>query len=377
AYALIFIMALLVPLNGAGAEKVSSKKSKYNTSKKKGNKSSKKVRTIETAVTVPAKEEFPTKAFLEGLNRKEALPFSDVKGYNEYIKNLDFKKIKTCSIDYLYSDNMEKTTDKVLLEGLNLFELGKYNEAQKYFRGILDGYSKYTEQQRDFAFYQLYHIRRFGMTDPFYNGRPSKIDRSQGYFFSGNSYVSFGSFPTALLSKLILESDYRYPNINEKLWKKESYYEINELKNIIPNKDILNILLRASYPDSRETMFRHLSAGGLFDDNEFGRFMEQCAYSGKFISIDSLNLFSNKTEMPPFLEIRKGLAKDLSGDPVGAFKYFCKLSKQMPKDEIDFRKYAEYQCWHLLTYGKTDLYYDGRPSKMERIDNFEVYWNKN
>lgn len=294
-----------------------------------------------------------------------SLPFSNEKDFIEYVKNIDFDKIENASpLSAYMTDSRSMPEDPILLKGIQLFNDGKQEESVKHWKKI-NNY-KNTKEQREFAQYQLFHISQFGMVDPYYDGRPSTMDRNNGMYLDGY----YTSYPEndVWLSELILKCNYDLPSFDPYVWIEicNSEFNTKRMINSISDLNMLHSLLKASYPLSRIKSLSNFPKPNIFTDIE-----DICKYihfekDNKNIDYTYLyNRYVNtKKNLPKNEVLKKGILLDMKGEHEKSYKYFNKIASK--RDDLSLFAYAEYQCWHILAFGEVDPYFDGRPSDISR-----------
>lgn len=276
------------------------------------------------------------------------LPFKDKDEFFNYVRNLNPDTLNAAKPLEAYLDPVGgEPTDPVLLKGINLFNSGKIEDAIKYFTKITRNWRKYTSKQRDYAGYQLFHIGYFGMLDPRFNGRPTKMNRNNCFKY-GIIILDWEKPSYAILAGL-------YPLIiNINIWDTFpiEHYSTWSLKDW--DIDLLHSLLKATCQgrDQRNFPFENNSGSNINLNN----FINSMQYMGTL----SDYMTSNR-ELPKLQILRKGIELDLAGKHDEAFKYFIKLPEYGP-----YSDYRNYQCWHIMNFGQTDPYYNGKPSDIAR-----------
>lgn len=293
------------------------------------------------------------------LKSSAELPFKNAQEFTDYVRNLDLDKLEPIkSVEELLDPVGKEPTDPVLTKGIKLFNDGKIEDAIKYFQKVAKKWKKYSQWQRQYAQYQLFHIEEFGMLDPLYNGRPTTIDRSRGAIYG--EYIR-GYYDRDIESdKLILSAI--YPHIQSPSWKyladSESYYDNYKwfLKDKI-DLDVLHVLLKASFGNDSTEWLKNFPNGVKLEDFYTYIGKEYPKKSGPFKSVD--DYVSTAKQLPKSPRIRKALELARRGDNKKAYKLLKKIGGD----------YADYQRWHLVHFEKTDPYYDGRPSNINRSNS--------
>ena len=290
------------------------------------------------------------------LKSSAELPFKNAQEFTDYVRNLDLDKLEPIkSVDELLDPVGKEPTDPVLTKGIKLFNDGKIEDAIKYFQKITKKRKKYSQWQRQYAEYQLFHIENFGMLDPLYNGRPTTLDRSGGTIY-GEYILAYGGWYIET-DKLILSAI--YPNVQSPSWKyladSKSYYDRykEHLKDKI-DLDELHVLLKASFGNDSKEWLKNFPNGVKIQGYYNYMWKEFPKKRGPFKSVD--DYVSTTKQLPKSPRIRKALELARRGDDKKAYKLFKKIGGD----------YADYQQWHLINFNKTDPYYDGRPSKIYR-----------
>lgn len=289
------------------------------------------------------------------LKSSAELPFKNAQEFTDYVRNLDLDNLEpTKSVEELLDPVGKEPTDPVLLKGIKLFNEGKVEDAIKYFQKIAKKWKKYSQWQRQYAGYQLFHIENFGMLDPLYNGRPTTLDRSGGTIYGEYIQVYSGYIES---DNLILSAI--YPHIQSVSWKffadSKSYYD--HYKSYLKDKidlDELHILLKASFGKDSKEWLKNFPNGVKLQGYYTYMGKEFPKKTGPFKRID--DYVSTAKQLPKSPRIRKALELARRGEDKKAYKLFKKIGRDYGGD------YANYQRWHLINFGKTDPYYDGRPS---------------
>ncbi|MDE6135055.1 MAG: hypothetical protein K2F79_05725, partial [Muribaculaceae bacterium] len=104
--------------------------------------------------------------------------FSNQREILDFIKTLDFdKKPPLKKLSEFYNTENIIPDSKVLRKGVELYQKGKVINALDYFSNVyMDKNS--TSFEKDYASWQLAHYIYFGVMDVFYNGMPSRMDRT-------------------------------------------------------------------------------------------------------------------------------------------------------------------------------------------------------
>lgn len=291
------------------------------------------------------------------LKSSAELPFKNAQEFTDYVRNLDLDKLEPIkSVEELLDPVGKEPTDPVLTKGIKLFNDGKIEDAIKYFQKITKKWKKYSQWQRQYAQYQLFHIEKFGMLDPLYNGRPTTLDRSGGTIYG--EYIHGYDWDIES-DKLILSAIYPHIQSQSTSWRyltdSKSYYDNYKwfLKDKI-DLDVLHVLLKASFGNDSKGWLKNfpnvvkLQGYHTYVGNEFPK------KKGPFKSVD--DYVSTAKQLPMSPRIRKALELARIGDDRKAYKLFKKIGGD----------YANYQQWHLANFNETDPYYDGRPSKIYR-----------
>lgn len=292
------------------------------------------------------------------LKSSAELPFKNAQEFTDYVRNLDLDKLEPIkSVEELLDPVGKEPTDPVLTKGIKLFNDGKIEDAIKYFQKVAKKWKKYSQWQRQYAQYQLFHIEKFGMLDPLYNGRPTTLDRSGGTIYG--EYIQGYDWDIES-DKLILSAI--YPHIQSVSWKffadPNSYYDYykSKLKDKI-DLDELHVLLKASFGNDSKEWLKNFPNGVKLEDFYTYIGKEYPKKSGPFKSVD--DYVSTAKQLPKSPRIRKALELARRGDNKKAYKLLKKIGGD----------YADYQRWHLVHFEKTDPYYDGRPSNINRSNS--------
>lgn len=124
--------------------------------------------------------------------------FSSQREMLDFIKTLDFDRNPPAKrLSDFYNNEKKIPADKVLGKGIELYQKGNARKAADYFVKIYKNTKKYTQQQRDYAAWQVAHYILFGTMDVYYDGRPSRMNRNivpAGHSYECNTYLSLG-FP--------------------------------------------------------------------------------------------------------------------------------------------------------------------------------------
>ena len=314
------------------------------------------------------------------------LPFKEPAELIEYVRNLDLENLDTeKTLNDLMAPTDKMPDDPALLKGLRLFENGKHEESAKYFYDLQ--FKGKTPFQKEFSQYQLWHLGSYGMTDPYYDGRPSKIDRSKGIKL-GDTFSSVLWNDNNWRAVLILKSNPADKFFDPRFWEyreltKSSKFS-SSMISILQSLDLetFHVLLKSFYSWDKKRSNKNFPKGLDFEStnevvdfcmNEYDEASDNCERDlSRFMA-------SAGGDMPVFKKLRIGLELDKAGKHQEAFNYFKKMANASVKFDwrwdFNFQAYAEYQCWHILAYGEADPYYDGRPSLLKR-KNFSYKENR-
>ncbi len=308
---------------------------------------------------------------------KSEVVFKNSEEMIQFVHNLTWDDLKGAKpLDNLMNTNQELPDDPMLLKGIELFNAGKKDDAIKHFIKVV---KKSTGTQCDYARYQIFHYEKFGMLDPYFNGRPSKMNReglSNHNEYPNRVYYSLGDEGFGL-AYLILSCDYNLASFDPSIWDKfckdififDKYYlERHPIHQELNKEDWLAIF-KACYPRSREMALKNFPDPSIFNSyNDVHNYIEHFnpLFSGTKTIKDYLAPVGKKIDDPLLL---KGLSiydnsPNWQTSNKKAAQYFYKLCYS--KKCTQFQKnYAHYQIWHMEYFDTLDPYYDGRPSMIE------------
>ncbi|MDE7472292.1 MAG: hypothetical protein K2M68_01780 [Muribaculaceae bacterium] len=104
--------------------------------------------------------------------------FSNQREILDFIKTLDFdKRPPLKKLSDFYNDEKKLPDDKVLQKGIDLYQKGKDKKAVDYFLNVYMN-KKCTPFEKNYAGWQVIHYIYFGELDIHFNGRPSRMDRT-------------------------------------------------------------------------------------------------------------------------------------------------------------------------------------------------------
>ena len=125
----------------------------------------------------------------------EQISFSERDEIFDFIKTLDFQAYPPLKrLSDFYNEEKELTNDKLLYKGIALYQKGKVKKALDYFMHVYKD-KKSTKLQKDFASWQIAHYKLFGLLDIYYNGYPSRMDRTNTIpgNYASDTYLGLGA----------------------------------------------------------------------------------------------------------------------------------------------------------------------------------------
>lgn len=285
------------------------------------------------------------------LKSSAELPFKNAQEFTDYVRNLELDKLEPIkSVEELLDPVGKEPTDPVLVKGIKLFNDGKIEKSIKYFQEIVRKTDKYTESQREYALYQLFHIEKFSMVDPRYNGRPTNIDRTDSNIYGESLLIAPFKYP--FLPVLMLNIIYPAPFTDYALWRDLSndYQTLTRQKGL--DMELLHSLLKAYYQRNGglkyfpkvECVYK-MEPFGLYDYIE----KEFVKKSGPFKTLEDYLDCNPDWSWPTSPKVKKALK---AGSTKKQYQLFEKIEGY----------YGKYQCWRILTYKFPDYRYRERPT---------------
>ena len=284
------------------------------------------------------------------LKSSAELPFKNAQEFTDYVRNLDLDKLEPIkSVEELLDPVGKEPTDPVLTKGIKLFNDGKIKKSIKYFQEIVRKTDKYTESQREYALYQLFHIEKFSIVDPRYNGRPTAIDRTHSNWYG--EYLIAEPYKYPVLPALMLNIIYPAPFTDYTLWMDlaNDYQNLTRQKGL--DMELLHSLLKAYYQHNGGLKYfpkvecaYKMEPFGLYDYIE----KEFVKKKGPFKTLKDYFACNPDWWWPTSPKVHKAI---LAGKKK-SYRLFEEIGGY----------YGKYQCWRILACRFDDSHYRDRPT---------------
>ncbi len=319
--------------------------------------------------------------------------FSSKREMFDFIKTLDFDRNPPAKrLRDFYNDEKKITEDKALRKGIELYLKGKAEKAADYFVNVYKNKKKYTQRQRKYAAWQVWHYMRFGTMDIFFNGTPSRMDRGENLnsgFYKCDTELSLG------LPYLFVSSDPNLPSYDpagllRSITIDEEYNDKSIHINPLFTKDLLAAALYEAFPKGEV-----INMGSLVKNDtilfltkplKYGASGKSSSYYRSKIFAESVSDFFYLMDCMHLVARTKSNIHDKYGIGLTADEMYLKAKRLNPDKQMIMTDYlkginiekTDEQCEILLLrsayYGHLDAIIELMPYIVETVQLGNLYY---